>query len=78
MGIIRRALTRKRVARGRVVEEEPSDRLVWAVKFSLGITGILVALEAVHLVVLGYWNSEIFSAITGLIGTVSGVLLGRA
>jgi len=73
--IVKRALTRKRVQRGRVVTEEPNPRLVWGVKFAVGMTVCLSALEVAHLVVLGSWSSEIFSTITGLIGTITGVLI---
>jgi len=76
MDIVKRALTRKRVRRGRVIVEEPNERLVWGVKFALGVTVCLSGLEVAYLVVLGSWSSEIFSAITGVIGTVSGVLIG--
>jgi Zn-dependent protease len=74
--LIRRALTRKRVSRGRVIREEPNEKLVWGVKFAIGMTICLSALEVAHLAVLGSWSSEIFSTITGLIGTISGVLIG--
>ena len=74
--LIRRALTRKRVQRGRVVVEEPNEKLVWGVKFAIGMTVCLSVLEVAHLVVLGSWSNEIFSTITGLIGTISGVLIG--
>ena len=76
MDIVKRALTRKRVRRGRVIVEEPNERLVWGVEFALGVTVCLSGLEVAYLVVLGSWSSEIFSAITGVIGTVSGVLIG--
>ena len=73
---IRRALTRRRVKRGHVVAEEPNEKLVWGVKFAIGMTLCLSGLQIAHLVVLGAWSSEIFSTITGLIGTISGVLIG--
>jgi len=73
---IKRALARKRVSRGRVTVDEPNEKLVWGVKFAIGMTVCLSVLEVAHLVVLGSWSSEIFSTITGLIGTVSGVLIG--
>ena len=73
---IKCALTRKRIQRGRVVVEEPDVKLVWGVKFAVGMTACLSALEVAYLVVLGSWSSEIFSTITGLVGTVSGVLIG--
>ena len=70
---LRKALTRKR---GRATTK-PSDRLLLAVQFSIYLLFALVALEIAHLIVLGFWNSEIFSAITGLAGTIFGVLLER-
>jgi hypothetical protein len=73
---VKRALARKRVQRGRVIVEEPNEKLVWGVKFAIGMTVCLSGLQVAHLVVLGSWSSEIFSTITGLIGTVSGVLIG--
>ena len=73
---IKQALAQKRIQRGRVVLEEPNEKLVWGVKFAIGMTACLSALEVAHLAVLGSWSSEIFSTITGLIGTISGVLIG--
>ena len=73
---VKRALARKRVQRGRVIIEEPNERLVLGVKFAIGMTACLSGLQVAHLVVLGSWSSEIFSTITGLVGTVSGVLIG--
>jgi len=73
---IKRALARKRIQRGRVIVEEPNEKLVWGVKFAVGMTVCLSGLQVAHLVVLGQWSSEIFSTITGLIGTISGVLIG--
>jgi hypothetical protein len=35
----------------------------------------LTALQIVHMIYLGSWNSEIFAAITGLIGTITGILV---
>jgi len=74
---IKRALSRKRVQRGRAVVEEPDERLVWTVKFAIGMTVCLSGLEVAHMAFLGGWNSEIFAAITGLIGTVTGIFLGK-
>ena len=73
---IKRALARKRIQRGRVIVEEPNERLVWGVKFAIGMTACLSGLQVAHLLVLGSWSGEIFSTITGLVGTISGVLIG--
>ena len=74
---VKRALARKRMQRGRVIEEAPDQRLVYVVKFSLGMTAGLVAVEIAHLIILRTWNSEVFAAITGLIGTVTGIFIGE-
>ena len=73
---IKHALTRKRIQRGQVVLEEPNERLVLGIKFAISMTAFLFTLEMAHLIVLGSWSSEIFSTITGLVGTISGVLIG--
>jgi len=57
-------------------EIPPSERLVLAVKFAIAMTISLTALEITHITILHTWNSEIFAAITGLTGTITGILLG--
>ena len=76
--IIKRALTRRRLVRGRAAQiEEPDPRLVLGVEFAIGMTLCLSGLEVVHIAFLGTWNSEIFAAITGLSGTVMGIFVGQ-
>jgi len=74
---IRKALTKTIQSRkGRQeVEVPPSQRLLYAVYFSLGMVACLSALEAVHLIVLGTWNTEIFTVIAGLVGNITGIFL---
>jgi len=74
---IKRALTRKRVQRGRLTVEEPNEKLVLGVKFGIGMTICLSVLEVAHMAFIGTWNSEIFAAITGLSGTVMGIFVGQ-
>ena len=79
---VKRALTKtiqRRGSRGKieVIVVQPNEKLVLGVKFAIGMTVCLSALEIAHMAFLGSWNSEIFAAITGLIGTVSGVLIGQ-
>ena len=75
---IREALTKTiQVKRGRRVEVPPSQKLLYAVYFSLGMVGCLTALEAVHLIVLGKWNPEIFTVIAGLVGNITGIFLSQ-
>ena len=81
MDPIEKALTRKiSVKRGRgqqTIEIPPNERLVLGVKFAIAMVACLSALEVSHMAFLGSWSSEIFAAITGLIGTVSGVLVSQ-
>ena len=75
---LRKALTKTiQIKRGRQVEVPPSERLLYAVYFSLGMVACLTVLEAVHLIVLGEWNSEIFTVISGLVGNITGIFLTR-
>ena len=78
---VKKALTRTLTPKGprRVapVIVEPNPKLVLLVKFSFVVIGCLVALEIANLAFLHSWNSEVFAAISGLIGTVTGVLIGH-
>jgi len=75
---IKRALTRKTTDKTVTeAEVQPSDRLVLGVKFANALTFSLTALEIAHLALLGTWNSEVFAAITGLAGTITGILISQ-
>lgn len=74
---IRNLLTKTIVLKGKRVRVPPNNSLVIVVQFSLGMVACLTVLEAVHVVVLHVWNSEVFALITGLIGTVSGIIIGQ-
>ena len=78
----KKALTRKRHrqgARGKVeiIVIEPDERLVYLVKFAVLLTLCLTALEIAHMAFMRVWNAEVFAAVTGLIGTVTGILIGK-
>jgi len=60
-----------------VVTEEPNESLVYVVKFGIGMTACLAAIEIAQLALLHTWNSEVFAAITGLSGTVMGIFVGQ-
>ena len=68
---IKKALTKR--IRQREIPLDP--RLVYGVKFTITMTLILSTLEIAHIAFLGKWNSEIFSAITALTGTITGILI---
>lgn len=57
------------------VELPPSERLVYGLSFAFVALLCLVALEALHIVFLRAFSSEVFAAITSVIGTISGVFL---
>jgi hypothetical protein len=79
---LKKALTRKISRKGcrgkeQIIVVPPSERLLYAVYFSLGMVGCLTALEVVHLTFLGMWNSEVFTVIAGLVGNVTGIFLSQ-
>lgn len=79
---VKRALTRKTKRKGsrgsqEIQVVEPDERIVYGVKFAIGMTACLSAIEVAHLAFLGSWNSEVFASITGLSGTVLGIFVGH-
>ena len=72
-GFIRRAFSRRR---GRV-ETAPSDSLVYGIYFAIASLIALTILEATFIIVLHNFNSEIFAAITLVIGTILGAFFGQ-
>jgi len=74
---IKKALTRRTVDKTASAEVPPSERLVLGVKFAIALTFSLTALEIAHLALLHSWNSEVFAAITGLAGTITGILISQ-
>jgi hypothetical protein len=77
---VKKALTRRTADKNSVPDEgevTPSERLVLGVKFAIALTFSLTAMEIAHLTLLHTWNSEIFAAITGMTGTITGVLISQ-
>jgi len=75
--MIRKALTKSVRIKKRDIEITPSDRLVYGVSFAIYALFGLVGLQTVHLIVLRSWNNEVFTVISGLIGTITGILIGQ-
>jgi len=74
---IRRALTKTVRVKKRDIELPPSEHVVWMVTFaSVSLIGLTV-LEVLHMIYFHAWNSEIFSAIIGLIGTITGIFISQ-
>jgi len=79
---IKKALTKtvqRKGSRGKteIIIVQPNEKLVLGVKFAIGMTVCLSALEVAHIAFLGSWNSEIFAAITGLSGSIMGIFVGQ-
>jgi hypothetical protein len=75
---IKKAPTRRTVDKTASAEEiAPSERLVLGVKFAIALTFSLTAIEIAHLALLRTWNSEVFATITGLAGTITGILISQ-
>jgi hypothetical protein len=82
---VRKALTRKITntttlqenAQEAASEVPPSERLVLGTKFAIAFTFCLSAIEIANLAILHTWNSEVFAAITGLSGTIMGILISQ-
>ncbi|MGQ9565141.1 MAG: hypothetical protein ACUVT5_01150 [Candidatus Bathyarchaeales archaeon] len=53
----------------------PSERLITGIIFAIAALTGLIILEIAHLAFLKTWNSEIFAAITSIIGTILGVFI---
>jgi hypothetical protein len=78
---VKHALTRtlaRKGARGKpeVIVVEPDEKIVLLVKFTIAMTVCLSTVEVSCLVFLHTFNDAVFSAITALVGTVTGVLIG--
>jgi len=70
------AVTEGRRRKTHVVEVEPSGNVVYAFILSLVMLTCLSALQIAYLIVMHEWNSEIFTVISGLVGTITGMFLG--
>ncbi len=76
--LVKKALTRRKANKNGLNESlEPDNRLVLGVKFAIAITFCLSAIEIANLAILGTWNSEVFASITGLTGTITGILISQ-
>ena len=80
--IIKKALTRKvtvKGSRGRVqdVEVPPSQKLVLGIYFAIVSLVSLTTLEITYIVVLRTFSSEVFAAVSLVIGTILGAVFGQ-
>ncbi|NIS81386.1 MAG: hypothetical protein GTO14_14545 [Anaerolineales bacterium] len=79
---IKQALTRTisvRVGRGktRQVELAPNEKLVYGMYFAIAALIALTTLEATYILVLRSFSTEIFAAISLVIGTILGAFFGH-
>ncbi|MGD2200481.1 MAG: hypothetical protein PVJ38_02475 [Candidatus Bathyarchaeota archaeon] len=73
----RRAVTVGPVRRVRMTEEYPSDRFTLIIMLMIIFFIGLIALEVVHMVLLGSWNEIVFNGIMLIVGTIVGAVWGR-
>jgi hypothetical protein len=59
------------------VEIQPSQRLVLGIQFAIVALLCLTGLEIVYMVVVKAFSSEIFAAISLVIGTILGAVFGQ-
>jgi hypothetical protein len=57
------------------VKLEPSQRLILYLQFAVAAFFGLVALQISAMLILHVWFNEVFAAISGLVGTVTGILI---
>jgi hypothetical protein len=80
---VKKALTRRITDKTAIKENAeaqevpPDERLVLGTKFAIAFTFCLSAIEIANLALLRTWNSEVFAAITGLAGTITGILISQ-
>lgn len=55
----------------------PNEHLIIGIIFATTALIMLTTLEIAHLIFLKTWNSEIFAAITSIIGTILGVFISQ-
>ncbi len=82
-GLLRRGLTRRRtvemspVRKVRIRVEAPTDRFVLIIVLMIIFFAGLIALEVIHIVLLGTWNEVVFNGIMLVVGTIVGAVWGR-
>ena len=79
---MKKALTRTvtvKGSRGRVqqVEVPPNQKLLYGIYFAIASLVCLTILEATYILVLRSFSSEIFAAITLVVGTIVGAFFGQ-
>jgi len=82
-GLLRRALTKRstidvsQVRKVRIREEAPTDRFVLIIALMIIFFVGLIALEVVHMLLIGSWNEVVFNGIMLVVGTIVGAIWGR-
>ena len=80
--VIKEALVRRVRVKGprgqvRYVEEPPSQKLLYGIYFAFVALIALTILEAIHIIVVKAFSSEIFSAISLVVGTILGAFFSQ-
>ena len=80
--MIKRALTRTIVVKGprgrtQQIEVPPNEKLIYGIYFAIVSLISLTILETTYIIVMHNFSSEIFAAITLVIGTILGAFFGQ-
>jgi hypothetical protein len=80
--ILKKALTRKVTVKGprgknQDIEVLPSQKLVLGIYFAIASLVSLTILEVTYIVVLRTFSSEVFAAVSLVIGTILGAFFGQ-
>jgi hypothetical protein len=80
--MLKKALTRKVTVKGprgrpQDIEVPPSQKLVLGIYFAIASLVSLTALEITYIVVLRTFSSEVFAAVSLVIGTILGAFFGQ-
>ncbi len=59
------------------IQEDPPERFILIVQLMIIFFAGLLALEIVHMIILGGWNDVIFNGIMLVVGTIVGAIWGR-
>ena len=79
---MKKALTRTVTVKGsrgrsQQVEVPPNQKLLYGIYFAIASLVCLTILEATYIVILRSFSSEIFAAITLIVGTIVGAFFGQ-
>jgi len=74
---VRRVIVKNARGKPKLIEVPPSQKLLYGMYFAFSALIALTALEAIYILVVKAFSSEIFSAISLVIGTILGAFFSQ-